>query len=154
MEECRRWNSAPPQTDMRRCVRGAFAGKYYASHIWPLMKRAWPTLQYSVHTKHEGSFYAWEDVLNVSRTVPHELFDTPGYLEEVIFQSWVSNFGRRVVNVTQGSLMASSLTHRVQSPTVRQLLGNHSYEEQTPQRLCDRHAWDLRSPGHMWWAIK
>lgn len=155
MADCKRWNSAPPRTDMRRCMRGVLPGKYYASKVWPLMKRAWPTLEYSILTKHEGSFYPWKDVLNVSHSVPTELFDTPGYLEEVVFQSWVANFGSSAVNTSKGSLMASSLGYRVHSPTVRQLLNNRSsYDERLSKRLCDQYAWDQRSPATMWWAVK
>ena len=160
---CRSWNSDMsrnfPHTDLRTCGKGSFV-KNTRSRVdewqgmqraWQLMTQAWPGMTYAVQSKHEGSFYAYADVMRLlAADIPEAIFATPVYMEELILQSWMANFASVPSVPPNGILLIPMRHHLLANPDAGELIrrGNKTLIAEA----CARHR-DHRWPNGTW-AIK
>ena len=83
-----------------------------------LLLQVWPDARFAVQTKHEGSFYPWQDVVAVvdsleqQPTAAKTLFQLPLPVEESVFQIWSANFGQDVP-FEHGNLMMPTQRNRI-----------------------------------------
>ena len=121
---CREFAGTPPARDMRYCVHGQWVR---IADLFRTLREIWPQMEYAVQTKHEGSFYAYEDVMAVldglerHERLAQDIYTAAIYVEEFVFQSWVANFAPHGSSFGHGTLMMPTKTHRLQDPNgVRQ----------------------------------